>query len=274
MKKEHKILKFFLPLISALYFFAITLTVPLASGTYGEEYDKWWQMLIQIAVYVLAITLTLFIIEKGYSKLFPYSENYKIKLLDWKVAMGVIFLMFLVVILKFKFDYWLFISTGHTFVPYDFTEKLLPFLISAITPTFFGPIFEELSFRYMALSAQKSVFGRILALLGVSVIFGIMHSRNIMTIENAFFSAILFGTAFLLTKNICVPIVMHIGHNFWISALSVIQIYKSEAVICDTETSVVLINNSLVVVSVFFAIVGALLLIFEFKSDKRYSKQK
>lgn len=136
MKKEHKILKFFLPLISALYFFAITLTVPMASGTYGEEYDKWWQMLIQIAVYVLAITLTLFIIKKGYSKLFPYSENYKIKLLDWKVAMGVIFLMFLVVILKFKFDYWLFISTGHTFVPYDFTEKLLPFLVSAITPTF------------------------------------------------------------------------------------------------------------------------------------------
>ena len=92
-------------------------------------------------------------------------------------------------------------------------------IIAAIIIPFTVSIVEELIFRVILFDVFEKVFGSLVALLISSILFGLAHIGNdgadIFSIFTLSFGlGLLLGLAYLLTRNIWLPIGLHAGWNF------------------------------------------------------------
>lgn len=90
-----------------------------------------------------------------------------------------------------------------------FSHPLLAFLSICII----APITEEVIYRGIFLQRMKAKYGAKKALVFSSILFGIIH-LNILQGINAFIIGFLLGAAYLITKNLLVPIIIHAFNNF------------------------------------------------------------
>ncbi len=85
---------------------------------------------------------------------------------------------------------------------------VLTFMLAVIV----GPLMEELVFRGLLLERLAKKFGLNKAVLTSSVLFGMLHGETLLT-------AIIFGIAmcivYLQTKNLWVPVFIHIANNLF-----------------------------------------------------------
>lgn len=101
-------------------------------------------------------------------------------------------------------------------------------LINFIATSFIVPIAEELMFRGVLLNRLRKKVNIVSAVVISSVLFGMTH------LSLALLGSIIFGVCmcavYLRTKNIVVPIVMHITHNL------ILSIVQSKGILWGTQS--------------------------------------
>ena len=73
-----------------------------------------------------------------------------------------------------------------------------------------GPVFEEFCCRVMCISVFRSSIGKIIALIFTTFLFALFHGANFVTHIPG---GLLYGMIFLLSKNIMLPITLHMAWN-------------------------------------------------------------
>lgn len=210
MKKEHKALKFFLPLLVTVYYFVALLPILVLEETLPEP--RWYYYLIEAALYIAVIGATYFLTKKLYTKLFPQSSAYQIGKVDFRTAAGVLLCVFALFVIQHRILYECFMLNKGTMTPAQDMETIPEILLLSMTSVLLAPVLEELSFRCF-LSVYKSKRGRIIALVVISAWFGILHLHSPYSAAVAAVNGALFGVFFLKSKKLIVPILMHIGIN-------------------------------------------------------------
>ncbi len=85
------------------------------------------------------------------------------------------------------------------------------FLITLLTVGVVGPITEEIIFRY-GVQTNLSALNVKLAIIMQAIMFGMMHG-NIVQSAYGIILGLLFGYCFYQTKNLLIPIILHIAIN-------------------------------------------------------------
>ena len=92
--------------------------------------------------------------------------------------------------------------------------------LTVILATVIGPIMEEFVFRGLLLQRLTIKYGRNVAILGSSFLFGILHFES-------WLSAAIFGVVmclvFLVSRNLWIPIMLHVGNNMIAVVLNILQ---------------------------------------------------
>lgn len=117
------------------------------------------------------------------------------------------------------------VATG--IVRWEPTAK--PFSVSALVVflvlILFSAIGEEILFRGFPLQRLQETFGPAPAVLGTSLLFGWAHAGNLsvtwLAILNTFLWGVVFGCAWLKTRDLWLPIGLHVGWNWTLPLLGV-----------------------------------------------------
>jgi len=96
-----------------------------------------------------------------------------------------------------------------------------------LTMGIFGPIAEELVFRNILITKASSRVNTVLCILLSSVLFMLIHIhaftlQEIMLNLDKFTTGIIFGTSLVLTKNLTVPVSVHVMNNTFGLALIIL----------------------------------------------------
>lgn len=124
-------------------------------------------------------------------------------------------------------------------------------LIGLITASILAPIAEELLFRGVLLTRMKSRMGVVAAIVVSSLLFGMTH-LSLAILRSAIFGACMC-ILYLKTKNIWVPIVLHMVYNFLLTiagsyqVLFGIQTSAETSLVLNTTTSIIEITVAIVV---------------------------
>lgn len=100
------------------------------------------------------------------------------------------------------------------------TDSTISFFLKEITSTFSYSLLEELFFRSIMLGGIYFLFGqKWLALIISSILFGFVHAANpdatIISVTSNFLGGIMYGLAFLGTRQVWLPIGLHFAWNFF-----------------------------------------------------------
>lgn len=87
----------------------------------------------------------------------------------------------------------------------------IPKILTVISFVFIAPIFEELIFRGILLPSWSKRYGVKKALIGTSVLFGLLHLNLIFL--PYFFLGLFFGVVYLRKKNLLSTIILHMTNN-------------------------------------------------------------
>lgn len=214
------ILKFLWPLLMLTY----SLMIVYFIGNVADEKSAWYCHILQITMCAAGILLSFWVFQKLGGIVFPSSKNYKIGSISLKLAILLIAFAFSLFVLEQSFMSFLYFRLGGSYrIPVDL-ETISEILILSITSVFFDPILEEILFRYMALSIYKTTVGKILALVLFSLIFGLLHRHSWYSAATAFFDSILWGSIFLIKKQLIIPVTLHISHNAAVSIFGILYL--------------------------------------------------
>ncbi len=256
MHKTASLLKPLMPILSAAYgMVVIYLTaLPLSGGNPGflGESLTW---LITLA----GIVLTLFLVRRVEPKVFPAASQFSLKLPKASVLVGLLLIAPLWLVAKDHIVYGI-TSLAHTvqMKPLTYTTaELREDLLSSVHAVLLAPVLEELCFRQMAISPFRRHGAQLVVCVVMALLFGILHVRNF---PGAFLSAIVYGLAFVWSRNIWYSVTLHAGSNLAATLLSVycwlglgdMQILRTPVVILP--------DMKVVVASVFLAVLGVILL--------------
>lgn len=210
MKKEHKTLKFFLPILVTVYYFVVLLPLVFLDEIFPEQ--RWYYYIIEVILYIAVIGVTYFLTEKLYAKISPESLSYQIGNVDFRAAAGILLCVFAFFVIEHRVLYECLKLNKGTLTPAQDMETVPEILLLSLTSVLLAPVLEELSFRRF-LSVYKDMRGRIIALAAISALFGMLHFYSVYSMVSAAVNGALFGVFFLKTKKMIVPILMHIGVN-------------------------------------------------------------
>ena len=256
MTQTASLLKPLMPILSAAYgMVVIYLTaLPLSGGNPGflGESLTW---LITLA----GIVLTLFLVRRVEPKVFPAASQFSLKLPKASVLVGLLLIAPLWLVAKDHIVYGI-TSLAHTvrMEPLTYTTaELREDLLSSVHAVLLAPVLEELCFRQMAISPFRRRGAQFAICVVMAVLFGIFHVRNF---PGAFLSAIVYGLAFVWSRNIWYSVTLHAGSNLAATLLSVycwlglgdMQILRTPVIILP--------DMKVVVASVLLAVLGILLL--------------
>ncbi len=211
MKKEHNIIKFFMPVIAIAY---CLLMAFLAAKLLKSKEFVLTENLLFTAVRLVEAFLTVFICSKIMPKLFSNCDSYKAKIPKFSIVIALLLIAPFILILEYDFIYFirgLITKEAVEKIPFvEKTDSAYVTLIESISAVFFAPIIEELTFRYMAISPFKKKKSKIIAFLFTTLVFGIIHVSNFFAVA---IDATILGLVFLGTKNIVYCILMHAFGN-------------------------------------------------------------
>lgn len=140
----------------------------------------------------------------------------------------------------------------------DVRPSLLVYILFFINICILAPIYEEMLFRGILLrrftlrwSPQKSI-------IVSSIIFGIIHLNPINAVF-AFALGCVLGYAYLKTKNIVIPILLHSFNNF----LAYLQfVYTNQTTEMDLPTTEATRQGLLLNVAFFFILTAVIIFLF------------
>lgn len=258
--KEHKIIKFLMPVFAAAYIIGVTYGI-------GEVLKlvppvQWKKISAELGLYLFITLLTYFAVKKLFPKLFPGAESYQFKPVSSSTAAMLACITPLTAALLWRLNIYLYTLKGNKLVPSTEKEEFPEFLILAFFSVLIHPIFEEICFRYMALSPQKTPLQKITALVLSSMIFGCLHWHNPYTALTTVINGILFGTVFLLTKNICHSVLLHIFYNATVASVGIITTLGVDIVVDKNISAPYFDNNWLLGMSVL-ALIGIIIMLKE-----------
>ena len=101
-------------------------------------------------------------------------------------------------------------------------ETIPELLVLSLSSVFIAPVLEELIFRYFGLTPYESVKGKVLSLISISLLFGLLHIHSPYNALAATIDGLLYGATFFKSKNLLIPIVLHITHNAMVSITGVL----------------------------------------------------
>ncbi len=130
-------------------------------------------------------------------------------LADTLVGLGLGLLMFLVILVVLVVLGWATVETG-TIGLSGLLVAFLTFLLVAIS--------EEIFARGWVLQVLEHGRGRKAAVIGSAVIFSLLHAFNpgfgLMALVGLFLAGLLFAQAYLVTRQLWLPIALHLSWNF------------------------------------------------------------
>lgn len=147
-----------------------------------------------IGLTISMIPITIYLYKKNYHQ----SKNINYKYIPLMILIGIS------------------ISTFYNMLTIDYQSNKtilnlsLPIII--LYTSILGPIFEEILFRYTALSKAKKVLPKKYAIILISLIFALVHN-NLITIIYAFILGLLLSIILEKYQNIVYPIIVHIFAN-------------------------------------------------------------
>ena len=256
MSRIATIIKPFLPILSALYGFAIiyVTALPVAGDnpTFADEALTW---LITLA----GIALTLFLVLRVEPKVFPAAGQYPLKLPKISVFVGLLLIAPLWLVVEEYVVYGI-TSLAHTvqMKPLTYTTaELREDLQSSVHAVLLAPLLEELCFRQMAISPFRRRRAQIVVCVVMAILFGMLHVRNF---PGAFISAMFYGLVFIWSRNIWYSVTLHAGSNLAATLLAVCCWLRPGAMQMTSTPVIILPDMKVIIASVLLAIAGGLLL--------------
>lgn len=270
MKKEHKVLKFFMPMLACIYF--LVAVVICGSVNMQEEFVLYRNLLSNL-LEIVVIIVTVLLIKKVLPKVFPQITECKMVIPPVYVLIAVFLIMPLWIIVKYKLVYIMYSSMGNVdlqTVVYT-TSELKEDLVRGISAFFLAPVYEELCFRYLALSAFKKKKSQVIIGCLVALFFGILHLGNFM---GAFLDALVYMLLFVFTKNIVLCIWTHCCWNILAMVFFIMSYLGIWDLSQSSYPSVIRAENiSAMIISCVLAVAGIALLCYKKYLCNRHGKK-
>ena len=268
MNKEHKVLKFFMPLLSCIYF----VLIGFICGSVMEKEFNILRSLFSIFLEILVVVLTVFIIKKLLPKVFPQAKKYKFTIPPAYILISIFLIVPLWYILKYELIY--LVMSHFTMIKFEYsvctTKELKENLIACISAFFLAPIYEELSCRYLGLSAFNKKSSQLIFGFFIAVFFGIMHLSNAM---GAFMDAIILMLLFVFTENIAISIWFHSCWNIHVITFYVLILLGVCNASDSSYPSIIRIESSgTIIASVVSAIIGIVIFATGYRKKRNSEK--
>ena len=256
MKESRRFLKPLIPLLAAFYGLGVIFVtaMPLADGSWSfcSEVLTWLLTLV-------AIVLTFLIATKIEPLAYPAVREFSVKPPAFRICIGLLLVAPLWVVLKEGIVYGL-TSCIHSvqLEPVTYTaEELREDLIAGVHAVLLAPVLEELCYRQLAIAPFRRRWTQVIVCVVMAVLFGVLHVRNF---PGAFLSAMVYGLAFILTRNIWCPIMLHAGCNLT-GTLAAIYSTTGLGVIRMSKTPVILmVDTTFIIGSVVLAVIGIIII--------------
>lgn len=260
-----------MPMLACIY--GISLSLLCGSVMMGEDSSLYQQLLSKL-LEVLAIVLTVFLIRKIIPMAFPHVRERKLSLPPAYALIAIFLIVPLWLIVKYHLVYVTASSFGNVDLQpvVSTASELKEALVACISAVFLAPVYEELSFRYLALAPFKKKSSQIIFGCLVAAFFGIIHLSNFM---GAFMDGLVYMLLFVLTGNIVLSIWTHCCWNlitmiyFVLSHFGVLDISQS-----SYPTVVRVENTGAVAAASMLAIIGVAVLIVGYKMRSRNVEQE
>lgn len=256
VKKKRNVIKGFLPILVVLYAILFTLAVGM---TVPEQDVRWYHYLIEIAAYIAVIAITFFFGKKIYSKCFPAFCEYKIKKLSGNTLVCSVLFIIALFILEQRLLCELYIRNGNHIAAATDMETIPEILVLSLSSVFIAPVFEELIFRYFGLTPYESTKGKVLSLISISLLFGLCHMHSPYNALAAAISGLLYGVAFLISKNLLMPIVLHFIHNAMVSVTGILYDMGVGGITFNEAPALIFFNNYWTIGAVIVIIISGLI---------------
>lgn len=266
MNKEHKVLKFFMPMLACIY--GLSLSLLCASVNKQEEFVLYRSLLSKL-LEIIAIIVTVLLIKKVLPKVFPQVKEYKMVMPPVYVLLAIFLIIPLWIIVKYKLIYIVTSCVGNVdlqTVVYS-TSELKEDLVASISAFFLAPVYEELSFRYLALSAFKKRKNQVIFGFLVALFFGVLHLSNFM---GAFMDAFIYMLLFVFTKNIVLCIWTHCCWNVITMVFCIMSYLGVWEISQSSYPTVIKVENiSATIISCILAIIGIVIMILGYKKHAK-----
>ena len=256
MNKLVSLLKPLMPILAAACGTALiyVTALPLDSNSPGfvGELLSW---LLTLA----AIGLALFLVQRVEPRLFPAAKQFRLKLPQSSIFVGLLLMAPLWFVAKDYVIYglmWLFHPVQMEPLTYT-TPELREDLLSSVHAVLLAPILEELCFRQMAISPFRSRRAQVVVCVVMALLFGMLHVRNFL---GAFIDALFYGLIFIWSRNIWNSVALHAGSNLTATLLAV-YCWLGIGDLQMSKTPLIILTDAKVVVgSIVLFIVGILLI--------------
>lgn len=256
MKELRRYLKPLIPLLAAIYGLGViyVTAMPLADGSwsFGSEVLTW---LLTLA----AIVVTYLIATKIETLAYPAVREFSLKPPAFSICIGLLLVAPLWVVLKEGIVYGLTSCIQSVQLePLTYTvEELREDLVASVHAVLLAPVLEELCYRQLAIAPFRRRWSQVIVCVVMAVLFGMLHVRNF---PGAFLSAMVYGLAFILTRNIWCPILLHAGSNLT-GTLAAIYCMTGLGEIRMAKIPVILMGDTKFIIgSVVLAVIGVIIL--------------
>jgi membrane protease YdiL (CAAX protease family) len=147
-----------------------------------------------------------------YQKLLPEAKQYRFKLPNTRIILGIFCVFPLVCFIEICILQWNQYPELRWSINKDITwEEIEELFLQIPFAAVVGPIFEEMCCRVFPLSACTSKKGKTMAAVLTSFLFAFLH---LSSWKNVLFSGLLLSFVYIITQNITVSILIHMAINF------------------------------------------------------------
>ena len=196
-----------MPLLACVYGFGMIY----ACGVIGGSQFSLPLFCLRVAAQVALIALTVWIIRKPLTHLFPQMGEYPIRFPAWRVVALLVLITPLWCIVKGQLLHLLLPGTELQPMTYDADELKIDLVLS-LSAVFIGPVCEELCFRFLPLAAYKKKATQVIVGVLAALFFGLLHTKNLL---GSFADALIFTLVFICTRQIGISMVLHGCINLW-----------------------------------------------------------
>lgn len=256
MTKVASVLKPLIPILSAVY--GVVVIVVTALPVAGDHPCLAGEMLTWM-ITLAGIALTLFLVQYVEPKVFPDAGQFPLKSPKISIIIGLLLIAPLWLVTEGYIVYGM-TSLAHTvqMEPLSYTtDELREDLLASIHAVFLAPVLEELCFRQMAISPFRRRGTQIVVCVVMAILFGMLHVRNF---PGAFINALVYGLVFIWSRNIWYSVVLHAGSNLAKTLMAVYCWLGFGDMRMATIPVIILPDMKVIIVSLFLAITGGLLL--------------
>lgn len=198
----------FIVSILSLFFFAVYFSLDLNNSSVAEMGQVWLYLSVFIWLVVsfqnFGIDFKRMVLNKNRHPI-PWMKFFLLEVLTTVVSFGILFLVILILLLlnsSIAMDILHSPDSGS-----GFSFSLLNFVIMV----FLAPVVEELLFRGYLFNKWGESIGVKKAMVFSSLLFAVLHLEGAFISQ--FIGGILYCLIYMRTKNLVVPMVLHMFHN-------------------------------------------------------------